>query len=183
VRGCLLLAFLCATSELTAQDPFEINVYEYEPMTLSEYSLEAHLNYEAQGNVQRDGTLLPTDHQTHLTMEPTFGHSPEFAVGFKFLSTFLAGCIGQYREPLVELLQLILVRVGEATIRAREPVVRQFDQALGPPIESNCVPLPADGLDTGKKLGVLSVFSFAAQTASAPRSSESSGARDRCLGP
>jgi hypothetical protein len=50
--------------------------YEYEPLTRGEYSLEAHLNYAAQGTASRDGTLLPTGHQTHLTLEPTIGVSP-----------------------------------------------------------------------------------------------------------
>jgi len=64
-----------------AQDPFEIHIYEYEPMALGEYSLETHLNFNAQGTRQPDGTLLPTDHQTHLTLEPTAGISPNFAIG------------------------------------------------------------------------------------------------------
>ncbi len=33
----------CA-SRLVAQDPFEIHIYEYEPMWLGQYSLEAQLN-------------------------------------------------------------------------------------------------------------------------------------------
>jgi len=33
-----------------------------------------------------EGTLLPTDGQTHLTLEPTAGLAPEFAIGFMFLN-------------------------------------------------------------------------------------------------
>ena len=77
VRASLALLLLPACAPLgRAQDPFEIHIYEYEPLTRGEYSLEAHLNYEAQGTASRDGTLLPTDRQTHLTLEPTFGFSP-----------------------------------------------------------------------------------------------------------
>ena len=65
-----------------AKDPFEIHIYEYEPMWLGQYSLEAHLNTDPQGTSVRDGTLLPTLHQTHLTLEPTFGFSESFDVGF-----------------------------------------------------------------------------------------------------
>src|ERR1035438_2980346 len=71
-------AGLLAAHSARAQDPFEIHVYEYEPLTRGEYSLEAHLNYGVQGTALRDGTLLPTDHQTHLTLEPTIGVSPGF---------------------------------------------------------------------------------------------------------
>ncbi len=88
---CLLLILLSCASKAPAQDPFEIHIYEYEPLSWNEYSLEAHLNFEPQGTGARDGTLLPTQHQTHLTLEPTFGVSPEFAVGFMFLSAWQPG--------------------------------------------------------------------------------------------
>jgi hypothetical protein len=82
----LLLIWLGCAGYAAAQDPFEIHIYEYEPMPLGTYSLEAHLNFEPQGTSQREGTLLPTHQQTHLTLEPTFGLSPNFAVGFMFLN-------------------------------------------------------------------------------------------------
>jgi len=68
-----LISGLAAIFPAHAQDPFEIHVYEYEPMTRGEYSLEAHLN-------------LVDGKGVHLTMEPTFGVSPNFAVGLMFLS-------------------------------------------------------------------------------------------------
>jgi hypothetical protein len=74
-----LLALLGCAFAAAAQDPFEIHIYEYEPLAIREYSLEAHLNFDAR------------DHQTHLTMEPTFGISPEFAVGFMFLNAWQPG--------------------------------------------------------------------------------------------
>ncbi len=84
----LLLACLGCASRALAQDPFEIHVYEYEPLSLHEYSLEAHLNFMPQGTAAADGTLLPSRHQSHLTLEPTFGISPNFAVGFMFLNAW-----------------------------------------------------------------------------------------------
>ena len=81
---------------LLAQDPFEIHIYEYEPLTRGEYSLEAHLNVEAQGTSVADGGLLPTRHQTHLTLEPTVGISPGFAVGFMFLNAWEPGYSPQF---------------------------------------------------------------------------------------
>jgi hypothetical protein len=64
---------LLFASSAVAQDPFEIHIYEYEPMSLGGYSLEAHLNLTAQGTSLRDGALLPAARQTHLTLEPTAG--------------------------------------------------------------------------------------------------------------
>lgn len=96
LRARLLLPALLFASTAAAQDPFEIHIYEYEPMQPGEYSLEAHLNLIAQGTSARDGTLLPTNQQTHLTLEPTAGLSPEFAVGFMFLNAWEPGYTPQY---------------------------------------------------------------------------------------
>jgi len=43
MREVRLLLFLCLASIALAQDPFEIHIYEYEPMTRGQYRLEAHL--------------------------------------------------------------------------------------------------------------------------------------------
>jgi hypothetical protein len=96
VRSCLLLALLFGASIAFAQDPFEIHIYEYEPMTRGQYSLEAHLNLVAQGTVLREGTLLPTERQTHLTLEPTFGLTRNTAIGFMFLNAWQPGYSPQF---------------------------------------------------------------------------------------
>ncbi len=96
MRRWLLLGCLCFASTLSAQDPFEIHIYEYEPMSWGQTSLEAHLNLVTQGTTSRDGTLLPTQHQTHLTLEPTFGLTPDFAVGFMFLNAWEPGFSPQF---------------------------------------------------------------------------------------
>jgi len=90
-----LLIFLAAITA-AAQDPFEIHVYEYEPMSRGEYSLETHLNVTAEGTALRNGTLLPTARQTHLTLEPTVGLTPEFAVGAMFLNAWEPGYTPQF---------------------------------------------------------------------------------------
>ena len=89
------LMLLCGGVAL-AQDPFEIHIYEYEPMTWRQYSLEAHLNFDPQGTSTAMGTLLPMRNQTHLTLEPTIGFSPEFALGFMFLNAWEPGQSPQY---------------------------------------------------------------------------------------
>jgi len=99
LRFGLLMLLCCGAAlamELRAQDPFEIHVYEYEPMAWGEYSLEAHLNSDPQGTKAAEGTLLPSRNQTHLTLEPTVGLSPEFALGFMFLSAWEPGNSPQY---------------------------------------------------------------------------------------
>jgi len=92
----LPLLLLGAALKLTAQDPFEIHIYEYEPMRLGQYSLEAHLNMNAQGTAGREGLLLPTEHQVHLTLEPTAGLSENFALGFMFLNAWQPGYLPQF---------------------------------------------------------------------------------------
>jgi hypothetical protein len=92
----LLLGSVWCASRVSAQDPFEIHVYEYEPLSWRQYSLEAHLTFLAQGTAERDATLLPTTHQTHLTLEPTFGVSPDFAIGFMFLNAWQPGNSPQF---------------------------------------------------------------------------------------
>jgi hypothetical protein len=95
VKVLLLAGFSCL-SRAVAQDPFEIHIYEYEPLSLREYSLEAHLNFFGQGTRRSDGSLLPTSHQTHLTLEPTFGVSKNFALGFMFLNAWEPGNAPQF---------------------------------------------------------------------------------------
>jgi hypothetical protein len=99
--GWLWWLGMCCAWNAAAQDPFEIHIYEYEPMLRGEYSLEAHLNLTAQGSPARDGTLLPTNRQTHLTLEPTAGLSssrsaPDFAIGFMFLNAWEPGYAPQF---------------------------------------------------------------------------------------
>ena len=96
VRAYLFVILLVGVRKLVAQDPFEIHIYEYEPMTRGEYSLEAHLNVVTQGSAMRDGVLLPTERQTHLTLEPTAGLSPTFALGFMFLHAWEPGYSPQF---------------------------------------------------------------------------------------
>src|SRR5580658_588641 len=92
----LLCSIAVLPLQLRAQDPFEIHVYEYEPMEWREFSLEAHLNFDPQGTNAAQGTLLPSLNQTHLTLEPTVGLSPELALGFMFLSAWEPGDSPQF---------------------------------------------------------------------------------------
>jgi hypothetical protein len=95
-RKLLLLAGFVCLSPAFAQDPFEIHVYEYEPLSWREYSLETHLNFDPQGATMRDATVLPMRDQTHVTLEPTIGFSDSFALGFMFLNAWEPGNSPEY---------------------------------------------------------------------------------------
>jgi len=54
------------------------------------------LNLDTQGTGRRDGDLLPTEYQTHVTLEPTFGLSEDLALGFMFLNAWEPGYSPQF---------------------------------------------------------------------------------------
>ena len=56
-----------------AQDPFEIQVYEYATVPAGKWNLETHLNFVQRGTTAYEGSVAPTEHQTHLTFELTRG--------------------------------------------------------------------------------------------------------------
>ena len=57
----------------TAQDPFEIQVYEYVTVPAGKFNLETHLNFVHRGTTLFDGKVAPSEQQTHLTFELTRG--------------------------------------------------------------------------------------------------------------
>ena len=77
------LAFLVAfgfgaAETASAQDPFEIQVYEYETVPKGRWNLETHFNYTAEGTRVAEGPVAPTNHQSHLTFELTRGITDVF---------------------------------------------------------------------------------------------------------
>jgi hypothetical protein len=79
------LLLLCAAA-LRAQDPFEIHVYEYEPLPLGTFTYEAHLNYVAKGTTTYGGLLAPTQDQFHYSSEVTAGLTDDFRAAFVILT-------------------------------------------------------------------------------------------------
>jgi hypothetical protein len=71
------LALLCA-GPVAAQDPFEIQVYEYVTVPKGKWNLETHFNYTARGTRQFEGVVAPTEKQLHLTFELTRGITDYF---------------------------------------------------------------------------------------------------------
>jgi hypothetical protein len=60
------------------QDPFEIQVYEYETVPKRMWNLETHVNYVGRGTKEFDGPVAPTEDQFHLTFELTHGITDHF---------------------------------------------------------------------------------------------------------
>lgn len=71
IRALAACTVVAATA--AAQDPFEIQVYEYATVPAGRWNLETHLNYVQRGTTAFEGLVAPSQHQTHLTFELTRG--------------------------------------------------------------------------------------------------------------
>src|SRR4030095_16474418 len=74
----MILILVLAGTEARAQDPFEIQVYEYETVPKGMWNLETHLNFVQSGVREYEGPVAPTHNQTHLTYELTHGITNNF---------------------------------------------------------------------------------------------------------
>ena len=74
------LVFPIVARTAVAQDPFEIQVYEYATVPAGKWNLETHLNFVQRGTTTYEGSVAPTEHQTHLTFELTRGITSWFEV-------------------------------------------------------------------------------------------------------
>jgi len=63
----VLLLSVIAVSPAVGQDPFEIQVYEYETVPRGRWDLETHVNYTARGIRTFDAGVAPSEGQTHQT--------------------------------------------------------------------------------------------------------------------
>jgi len=84
------LFLIAAAGIARAQDPFEIQVYEYQTVQRGMWNLETHLNYIGKGAKEYEGTVAPTNNQVHLTYELTAGLSKNWE---------LAGYLVTARRP------------------------------------------------------------------------------------
>ncbi len=82
---CLALLLVCAAA-VRAQDPFEIHVYEYEPLPLGTFTYEAHLNYFLEGTKAYEGPVAPTQDQFHYSSELTAGLTDDFRMAVVVLT-------------------------------------------------------------------------------------------------
>jgi hypothetical protein len=91
----LAFLFLCAAA-LHAQDPFEIIVFEYDPLPFGKFTYETHLNYVAKGTHEFDGTVAPTHDQLHYSTEVTMGITESFRAGTVLLTAHRPGGTLEY---------------------------------------------------------------------------------------
>lgn len=73
-----MAAWSAVATVARAQDPFEIQVYEYETVPKGKWNLETHLVYIGQGTKFFQGPVAPTNNQFHLTFELTRGITDYF---------------------------------------------------------------------------------------------------------
>ena len=77
---------------LHAQDPFEIQVYEYETVPKGRWNLETHLNYVSKGTTTWEGPMAPTEGQFHTTFELTRGITDNFELaGYLLFGSYTGG--------------------------------------------------------------------------------------------
>jgi hypothetical protein len=79
-----------------AQDPFEIQVFEYEPLPLGGFTYEAHLNYVLDGTTKFEGPVAPLQDQFHFSSEWTAGITDQIRLGFTVLTSAGPGLGTQY---------------------------------------------------------------------------------------
>lgn len=86
----IAVLLLCAAAAC-AQDPFEIHVYEYDPMPLGTFSYETHVNYVVDGATEYSRSVAPSRHQLHYTTELTAGLGDSLALGTMLLTAVRPG--------------------------------------------------------------------------------------------
>ena len=67
---------------LAAQENYEIQVYGSETIKPGRTMVELHSNFTVQGTKVKDGSMLPTNHALHETLEITHGFNDWFETGF-----------------------------------------------------------------------------------------------------
>ena len=80
---------LLATSQAQALDAFEIQVYDGTADGPGQPGIELHANSVVSGQREAVPPELPSDHQTHLTLEPSLGITHWWEIGMYLQSTIL----------------------------------------------------------------------------------------------
>jgi hypothetical protein len=80
----------------SAQDTFEIQVYEYVTVPAGKWNLETHLNFVQRGTKLFEGRVAPTEHQTHLTFELTRGITDWFEMAGYLVTAQRSGDAPEY---------------------------------------------------------------------------------------
>jgi len=82
VFTAFFLLLICSFDSAWALDAFEIQVYDAEIDKPSQAALEIHLNNTLKGHSKSDyDGGLPSNHLTHMTLEPSLGITPYWEMG------------------------------------------------------------------------------------------------------
>ena len=92
----IVVCLLSPTVRLAAQDAFEIVVYPAATAARGEWELETHLNYTARGTTAFDGTVAPSQKQTHLTFEVTHGITANWEASAYMRTAYRPGVGAEY---------------------------------------------------------------------------------------
>jgi hypothetical protein len=92
----VIVASVVAPSRAVAQDPFEIQVYEYATVPAGKWNLETHLNFVHRGTTAFEGLVAPSERQTHLTFELTRGITDWFEMAGYLVTARRAGESPEY---------------------------------------------------------------------------------------
>ena len=102
-RSCVLAVAACAASAASplpataaAQDPFEIQVYEYITVAKGKWDLETHVNQIVRGEKSSFGSVAPTQDQTHVTFELTRGITDYFESALYLVTARRPGVNGEF---------------------------------------------------------------------------------------
>lgn len=79
---CLVALTIGVTRLAVAQENYEIQVYGSETMAAGHTIFELHSNWTGTGSKTLNGTVLPTHHALHETIEITHGFNDWFEVGW-----------------------------------------------------------------------------------------------------
>src|SRR4051812_45268082 len=103
VRLCLLT--VAALFVLHGQENYEIQVYGSETVAPGQTMFETHTNFVFSGTKTRLGSMLPTQHAIHETIEITHGWNDWFETGFYLFTSANRGYgwqwVGDHIRPRV----------------------------------------------------------------------------------
>jgi hypothetical protein len=105
---------LSVASKARAADRFEIQVYDATADRRGEAGLELHLNSFANGSSSSDPPELPLAHQSHATLEPSYGITDFWEIGGYLQSAMLGN--GDYRYGGVKLRSKFVTTEGFSKI-------------------------------------------------------------------
>jgi hypothetical protein len=135
----IAIAFAAATlvvappGRAAAQENYEIQVYPSETADKGKTLFELHSNFTGMGSRLLVGSVLPTNHALHETLEITHGFSDIFEVGFYVFTSASPGegwqFVGSHLRPRIRVPESWKWPVGVSLSTEFGPTDRKFDES------------------------------------------------------